>query len=121
MAEPRSRPDVVYSIRIFPIQKSVADGLETEFSGLVSTRRFLPHLDGWNLVLDIGSDTDVGPVVNALRREGLDSKFDLFLSLVPESDSIISGVPKSVIKIIQEFGCPIMVSYTSGAWGSSDE
>jgi hypothetical protein len=121
MAEPRSRQDILYSIRIFPVQEAVAVKLEAEFPDLASTRRFLPRLDGWNLVLDIAEGTDIEPVVRALRRDGLETNFDIFISLVPETDSIIREVPRNVVRMIQEFGCPIMVSYTSGTWASQTE
>jgi len=121
VVESKNRPELVYSVRIFPIQEATADRLETEFSDIASIRRFLPRMDGWNLVLDINDEIDVQPIVNALRREGLETNFDVFVSLVPERDSLIGEIPRNVIRLIQEFGCPTMVSYTSGAWGAPEE
>jgi hypothetical protein len=50
----------------------------------------------------------------------LEASFDLFVSLVPVSDSIIREMPRSVIQIIREFGCPMLVSYTSGTWATDE-
>jgi len=118
MAELHSRPEVTYAIRIFPIEEAVSAKLETEFPDLAVDRRYLARLGGWNLVLDIGDGTDVEPIVAALRRDGLETTFDIFVSLVPETDSIIGEVPRNIIRIIQEFGCPIMISCTSGTSAS---
>src|SRR4051812_42018480 len=120
MAAPSQHPDIRYSVRIFPIGEELALKLEAEFLALVSARRLLPRLGGWNLVLDIGEDTDVGPIVDSIRRNGLERSMDIFISLVPDSDSVIREVPASVTQIVQELGCRILVSYTSGVWASEE-
>src|ERR1051325_11196016 len=111
MAQTDGPPDIRYSIRIFPIEEDLARRLEIEFASLAPARRFLPKKDGWNLVLEIGADADVQSVIHALRSEGLEGCFDLFISLVPSSDSLIRQVPNEVVRIVREFGCPVLISY----------
>lgn len=112
--EQDKREVITYHVRIFPIDAITADQLLAKLQGFVKSKRQLPNSSDYNIIVSADPHADLDVLADILESSGLEGKFDIFISLVPASYSIIKEVPDQVVKLIARLKCRLYVSFTAG-------
>jgi hypothetical protein len=110
MAE-SSIPDISFHSRILGLSRRELDTVRNEVPDDFCEIRVLP--DGLaNVSIDIALEITASELITLLNRTSLARKSDVFISLLPTSDSGIKEIPSHIVDFIAQLRCDVFVSYT---------
>lgn len=104
-------PEISYYLRVLQIGHEEEDNLLSLVETDLVRRRALGN-DVANLIFRLLDDKSAALLGLAISNLSLSKKCDLFISLLPASDSGIKELPRFISKLVVSLDCDLLVSYT---------
>src|SRR5258708_1830383 len=110
--EPSDLWPLRFSVRIFPLEADEAGELANLLSGLSPMTRVLPKKGGKSIVLvDIDSAKTAARLKEVLVGRVAPDGMDVFVSWLPERDSMIMEIPTFVVGLAAQLRCRLYSSF----------